>query len=87
MSRRRALTKEIGMSAGCQAKMSRPYRPAYECVPTKVLGAGQLRMCLISNLYLVEKLQQASKVIRSSQTFLWRMFELSKGTSKQQNFV
>ena len=67
--------------------MSRPYRPAYERVPTKVLGAGQLRMCLISNLYLVGKLQQASKVIRSGQTFLWRMFELSKGTSKQQNFI
>ena len=36
---------------------------------------------------LVGKLQQASKVIRSGQTFLRKMFELLKGTSKKQHFI
>ena len=35
----------------------------------------------------VGKLQQTCKVVRSSQTFLPRMFELLKGTSKKQHFI
>ena len=46
------------------------------------------KFCVKKDLHsLVGKLQQASKVVRSGQTFLRRMFELLKGTSKKQHFI
>ena len=46
------------------------------------------KFCVKKDLQsLVGKLQQACKVVRSGQTFLRRMFELLKGTSKKQHFI
>ena len=46
------------------------------------------KFCMKKDLQsLVGKLQQASKVVRSGRTFLRRMFELLKGTSKKQHFI
>ena len=46
------------------------------------------KFCVKKDLQsLVGKLQHASKVVRSGRTFLQRMFELLKGTSKKQHFI
>ena len=46
------------------------------------------KFCVKKDLQsLVGKLQQACKVVRPGRTFLRRMFELLKGTSKKQHFI
>ena len=64
--------------------------PREKLVELRVLLAGwrAKKFCLTRNLQsLVGKLQHACKVVRPRRTFLCRMFELLKGSSRRQRYV